>query len=93
MNKNCIKHSVNFNPVLRTACCSFSAPFPSSKLLILTSGIRDSSILASPSLPHDHYTRFQKFHGAMEPNMKMVLEEIQKSREESARRFDEHDAK
>jgi len=29
----------------------------------------------------------------MEPNMKMVLEEIQKSREESARRFDEHDAK
>ena len=61
-----------------------------SKYLLLTIGIRDQfeswpPIPLIPTLP-----RLQRSRGAMEPNLKLVLEEIQKSKEEFGRRFDEH---
>jgi hypothetical protein len=42
----------------------------------LTPGIRDFD--PATTLEHDYYTRRQKFFGAMEPNMKMLIEEIMK---------------
>lgn len=49
-------------------------------------------ILAS-NPPHGQFTRLQRSHGAMDLSSKLILQEIQKSKEEFWCRFDDHDLK
>lgn len=47
-------------------------------------------MLEPHEIHHEHFTRLHRNLGAMEPNLKLVLEEIQKSKEDLNRRFDKH---
>jgi len=76
---------------------SSAAPYPNSlcrSLLLLPISTRILTIwyqihlpiLDPPSPPHSHYTRFQKRSGVMDPNTKLILDEMNK-------RFTELDTK
>jgi hypothetical protein len=60
--------------------------------VLLTTGIKRPVALAADP-PHRHYTRFQRSLGAMDPQLKMILDEIQRSKMEFGRRFDDHEAR
>jgi len=59
------------------------APSPSS--------IRTPDTLEPHQIHHTHFTRFRRTLGAMDPQLKVILDEIQKSKEDFNRRFDAHD--
>jgi len=44
--------------------------------------------------PHEHFTRFQRRHGAMDPAIKIILDEMQQRFSDELRKgFSEHDEK
>lgn len=49
-------------------------------------------ILATDS-DHGYYTTLQRTCGVIDPNLKIVLEEIEKSKEEFMQRSDDHEMK
>ena len=61
-------------------------------VVLLTIGISFRSESLTPIPRTTTSPCLQRSLGAMDPNLKLILEELQKSKEEIVRRFDDHDA-
>jgi hypothetical protein len=59
---------------------------PPTPTLIIGIGLR--SILATDP-PHEHFTRLQRAQGVMDPQLKLILDEIVKTKDELSYHFED----